>query len=160
MDTQKTITVLGWFVMATLALAIARQLSEQHELYELPSKSQGLSYNRPGWNKPLLERFQDQIQVQEEIGVNDKTELSSSGNPASASLLLPTEPYSLLADIFPVKRTKGTLTAKTCFQKDFLAQTEKTGNFIQRTNNFTHAGPDNCSSPLTEFVDSFYGMRV
>jgi hypothetical protein len=29
---EKVLTVLGWFVMASLALAIARQLSEQKNL--------------------------------------------------------------------------------------------------------------------------------
>ena len=49
-------------------------------------------------------------------------------------------------------RQLGTLTAQSCFEKDFMAQSSKTGNFIQRTNNFRHEEPDNCSAPLTEFV--------
>lgn len=72
-------------------------------------------------------------------------------NPAQANA-----PYKLLADVLPEKKTDGTLTAQTCYQSDFLAQTEKVGNYIQRTNNFRHGTPDNCSAPLTEMVNSFY----
>lgn len=72
-------------------------------------------------------------------------------NPAQANA-----PYKLLADVLPTKKTSGTLTAQTCYQSDFLAQTEKVGNYIQRTNNFRHGTPDNCSAPLTEMVNSFY----
>jgi hypothetical protein len=157
MDTEKMISALSWFVMATLALAIARQLSEQKQLVEFPSSAGGLSYNRPGWNKPLLERFENQEPdyYGSVKGVDDKVEVSS-GNPADASITNMHQPYSLLGDVLPVKRTDGTLTAKTCYQKDFLAQSNKTGNYLQRTNNFVHAEPDNCSAPLTEMVDSFY----
>ena len=75
-------------------------------------------------------------------------------NPADASLVNPRAPYSLLS--LPVKETPGDFTAKTCYDADFLSQSNKTGNFIQRTNNFPHLGPDSCSSPHTEFVNSFY----
>ena len=142
--------------MATLALAIARQLSEQKELLDFPSRYGGLSYNQPGWNKTLLERFENPSDI---TGVDDKTEISS-GNPAPAQVTNMHDPYSLIADVLPVKRTPGTLTANTCYQKDFLAKSNKTGNFIQRTNNYVNAAPDNCSAPLTVMVDSFYGMRV
>ena len=75
--------------------------------------------------------------------------LEKFDNPAQVS-----DKYTLL----PLETTNiaGNLTAKTCYEKDFLAQTTKTGNYIQRTNNFRHAAPDNCSAPLTEFVGSFY----
>ena len=133
---EKVVTVLGWFVLATLALAIARQLSEQIS----DEKSMSIfydsfkgSYGLAGSTNMLLENF-------------------TSLNPADASLNA-RNPYNLL-DI-PAKAT-GDLTAKTCYEKDFLSQSQKTGNYIQRTNNFRHAGPDSCSAPLTEFVDSFY----
>ena len=129
------IRVLGWFVLATLALAIARQLSEQTQINLIPTNF-GASYNRPGFGKGLLENF-----------------TSYGGDPASAA-----DPYVLLADVLPAKRGADTnLTAKTCYENDFLAQTQKTGNYIQRTNNFRHAAPDSCSSPHTEFVGGFYG---
>jgi hypothetical protein len=143
-EADKTLTVLGWFVLITLMCAIARQLSEQVQLNLTPS-SYGASWNRPGSSHRLLERFENASDVIS--GKPDEDQFRPADAKAS---------YSLLTDVLAKKQEAGTLTAKTCFQKDFLAQTEKTGNFIQRTNNYRHAAPDNCTAPLTEFVDSFY----
>jgi hypothetical protein len=97
--------ILGWIVMATLALAIARQLSEQQLVFH-----------------QSLEGF------------------SSFGRP--------------LAKEDPAQNK--TLTAKTCYETDFMSQTQLGGDYTQRTNNFKHEKPDNCSAPLTEFVNKFY----
>lgn len=140
-DADKTLTALGWFVLITLMCAIARQLSEQKQLDLTPSL-----FGRVGGSHKLLERFTNES----EDGVSGKPD-PDQFSPAAAKA-----PYTLLNDVLAQKESAGKLTAKTCYQKDFLAQTEKTGNFIQRTNNFRHAAPDNCSAPLTEFVDSFY----
>jgi len=154
-NADKILTVLGWFVMITLMGAIARQLSEQKQINLTPS-IYGASWNRPGSSHTLLERF------------TNGSENMISGKPDSDQFnpvveqpfaMRPAEskaPYTLLNDVLARKESAGTLTAKTCYQKDFLAQTEKTGNFIQRTNNYRHGAPDNCTAPLTEFVDSFY----
>lgn len=152
MNTEKTITVLSWFVMATLALAIARQLSEQHELNVFPTSYGAPSYNRQGWNKSLWEGFTDSYDGVK--GVDDATEVSS-GNPADSSLANMRTPYSLLSGVPSEGRISG-LTAKSCYEKDFMSKTNKTGNFLQRTNNFKHNGPDSCSAPLTEMVGGFY----
>ena len=98
--------ILGWIVMATLALAIARQLSEQQLVFH-PSLLEGFS------SRPLE---------------------SHVTNPAQ----------------------NETLTAKTCYEADFMSKTQTGGDYAQRTNNFKHAKPDNCSAPLTEFVNKFY----
>lgn len=100
--------ILGWIVMTTLALAIARQLSEQELVFH------------PG----LLEGFSS----------SGATAVLPGGNPAN----------------------NATLTAKTCYEADFISQTQVGGDYTQRTNNFKHAKPDNCSAPLTEFVNKFY----
>lgn len=100
---DRIFVILGWIVMATLALAIARQLSEQQLVFH------------PG----LLEGF--------------------SSRP--------------LAPVDPAKN--DTLTAKTCYEADFMSQTQMAGDYTQRTNNFKHAKPDSCSAPL-EFVNKFY----
>lgn len=116
---EKTLTVLGWFVLASLALGIARQLSEQKQLF---------------WNEGF------------------------SGSPANATLNKPRDPYALLIGSMPVKAESktGNLTAKTCYETDFLAQNQRTGNFEQVTNNFKHKGPDSCSAPLTAMVNTIY----
>jgi hypothetical protein len=113
---DKVFTVLGWIVMATLALAIARQLSEQIELGPYAA-----------WN---AEGF-----------------VSAGPSPTN---------YTLLPDVFPPAANPGNLTAKTCYAADFVSDTQKTGNYLQRTNNFKHGIPDSCSSPFTELVNSFY----
>ena len=131
--------------MVTLMGAIARQLSEQKQLNLSPSMY-GASWNRLGSSHRLLERFTNGS----EDMISGKPD-SDQFNPAYTKA-----PYTLLNDVLARKESAGTLTAKTCYQKDFLAQTDKTGNFIQRTNNYRHGAPDNCTAPLTEFVDSFY----
>lgn len=87
--------------MTTLALAIARQLSEQHLTFH-----------------PDLEGFSSPGQV----------------DPSH----------------------NETLTAKTCYETDYMSHGQIGGDYTQRTNNFKHAKPDNCSAPLTEFVNKFY----
>ncbi len=93
--------------MATLALAIARQLSEQQLVFH------------PGLEGFSSQRSADSIQVRD-----------------------------------PAKNK--TLTAKSCYESDFMSHTQMSGDYTQRTNNFKHANPDNCSAPLTEFVNKFY----
>jgi hypothetical protein len=115
--------ILSWIVMATLALAIARQLSEQVIVYH-PS---------------LLENFYNkgQSQGQGQDPVNN----------------------TLLADVLQEKRKNvlsDSLTAKSCYDVDFMSHTQLSGDYTQRTNNFKHGNPDNCSAPLTEFVNSIY----
>jgi hypothetical protein len=118
---EKVFTVLGWFVMASLAMAIARQLSEQKNLGPFASFQEAEGYaNQPQDGKK------------------------------------PVANYTLLSDEFAPATRPGKLTAKTCFEADFQAATEKTGNYIQRTNNFKHGIPDSCSSQRTEMVNSFY----
>jgi len=115
---EKTLTVLGWLVLASLSLAIARQLSEQKAFF---------------WNEGFI------------------------GSPAEASLKNK-DSYALLIDSMPIKAESkaGNLTAKTCYETDFIAQNQRTGNFEQVTNNFKHKGPDSCSAPLTEMVNTIY----
>jgi hypothetical protein len=131
---DRIFTVLGWFVLATLALAIARQLSEQKLIDE--------SLYAPA---ALLERFVDL-------------------NPASlkepAGSLNPRDAYALLSGVIPVKKESktGDLTAQSCYGTDFLAQTQMTGNYSQTTNNFKHRAPDSCSAPITAFVNTIYNQ--
>jgi hypothetical protein len=146
---KNAIKYLGWLVLVTLALAIARQLSEQRTIYLLPD-SFGRIFSRKGWDGGLLEGFANSDAVK---GIPDTTGVTI---PADATLENPRQPYALLNGVLREKMDKGTLTAKTCYTKDFLAQSNKVGNHIQRTNNFRHAAPDSCSAPLTELVDSFY----
>lgn len=138
---EKVFTYLGWIVLLTLMFGIARQLSSQKGIYFLPD-SWGLSF---ALNQ--REGFEDKKGV---IGVIEESEGSSPQSVTAPNA------YSILGDVLKTKGKEGTLTAKSCYANDFLAQTEKTGNYIQRTNNFRHATPDSCSAPRTELVNAFY----
>ena len=83
-DTDKTLTVLGWFVLITLMCAIARQLSEQTQLNLTPSLF-GASWNRPGSSHRLLEKF------------TNGSEYIVSGKPVDISPLWPPGYEYLLA---------------------------------------------------------------
>jgi hypothetical protein len=140
---DKVFTYLGWLAIITFVLAIARQLSERRNIYFLPD-SWGKQYrNHENFENPLSDVK----------GIVEKTDLLTSGNPGETKA--PTS-YSPLADVLKTKGTEGTMTAGSCFEKDFIAQTEKVGNYIQRTNNFRHGTPDSCSAPRTELVDAIY----
>jgi hypothetical protein len=155
-------TALGWLGVATLLLAVL--LQTKSDIYGFPS-NWGEQYARHGQNRgelpPMgqpfvlgsLEGFTENKE-KESKEVNGRIEqpFGPSGNPADAPSLSST--YSLLP--LQTKPTPGTLSAKTCYESDFLAQSQKVGNYIQRTNNIRHASPDSCTAPLTELVDSFY----
>lgn len=150
---KDAIKYLGWIVLATLTLAIARQLSEQRTIYLLPD-SFGNLFSTKGWDHGTLPWSSEGFTSED--SVKGRVDSSADVIPADASLEDPRQPYALLNGVLPEKMDKGTLTAKTCYEKDFLAQSNKVGNYIQRTNNFPHAAPDSCSAPLTELVNSFY----
>lgn len=147
MELNTLYTILLWIVLGTLAIGIARQLSEKRGIYLLPD-SWGRYFSRYG-----QEGFQSQDMKPEVEGIPSPTRPLEAGEPADADKA---SSYSILADVMPMKETKGDLTAATCFASDFLAQSDKVGNYIQRTNNIRQARPDSCSAPRTELVNSFY----
>lgn len=150
---EKAIKYLGWLVLVTLAIAIARQLSEQRTIYFLPD-SFGTFFSNYGWDRGTPPWGSEGFVSQD--GVKGRVDKTGDVIPADASLENPRQPYALLNGVLPEKTDKGNLTAKTCYEKDFIQQSNKVGNYIQRTNNFRHAAPDSCSAPLTELVSSFY----
>ena len=125
------VNLLGVAVLVTLTLAIARQLASRPHLSRFSDS----------WAAPFAQKGSD---------------IEGFLAPAPASLDKPVNPYALLADTLSVKKEGGQFTAQSCYEADFLAQSNKTGNHIQRTNNFRHLGPDSCSTPRTELVNSFY----
>jgi hypothetical protein len=145
MELDRMYTYLTWIVLGTLAVGIARQLSEQKGIYLLPD-SWGVPYATHG-----QEGFREEIKGVQ--GIPEPTRVQEAGTPADTAK---PSSYSILADVIPTKGTEGTLTAGSCFANDFLAQSEKTGNYIQRTNNIRQARPDSCSAPRTELVNAFY----
>ena len=79
-----------------------------------------------------------------------------SGSPAD--IQDQRRPYHLLRGVLPdaEKDTVGVLSAQTCYETDFQTRFQPVHNYLQRTNNYKRAAPDSCSSPMTQFVTSFY----
>lgn len=79
-----------------------------------------------------------------------------SGSPAD--IQDQRRPYHLLRGVLPdaEKDTVGVLSAQGCYETDFQTRFQPVHNYLQRTNNYKRAAPDSCSSPMTQFVTSFY----
>ena len=79
-----------------------------------------------------------------------------SGSPAD--IQDQRRPYHLLRGVLPdaEKDTVGLLGAQGCYESDFQTRFQPVQNYLQRTNNYKRAAPDSCSSPMTQFVTSFY----
>jgi hypothetical protein len=61
-----------------------------------------------------------------------------------------------LSDVLPVRTGLSGLSASDCAATDSTRQMELGGQYVQRTNNYRREYPDNCSSPLSDFVGGFY----
>jgi hypothetical protein len=63
-----------------------------------------------------------------------------------------------LSDFLTPKERMGVSNydAEGCAGVDKARQLELGGQYVQRTNNYRHTYPDNCSSPLSDFVGSIY----
>jgi len=149
---EKVAQYLGWIVLVTLILAIARQLSD--------STKTGI------FSRNYLEGFADSRNDPPTGGAGNPPQApafnvpsmhdsSGSMNPASPELSSPFLPFTLRKDL-PVQCQAGDLTAESCYKSDFASKIQPTGNFIQSTNNYIHKTPDSCTAPFTELVDSFY----
>lgn len=92
------------------------------------------------------------------LDVQGKNEVNSDSGPGPASLTQPRKPYHLLSDVLQdaPRDTIGCLRAGCCNETDFEARTNLTGNYLQRTNNYKRAYPDNCTGPLHDFTMAFY----
>ncbi len=128
--------------MITLVIAIARQLSSQHGIYLFPDS----------WGNFFAHYGQEGFESKKDIeGVMSEIRTQDAGAEVQKA-----STYSILADVMPTRGKEGTLTAGSCYASDFLSATQKTGNYVQRTNNIRHARPDSCSAPRTELVNAFY----
>jgi hypothetical protein len=84
-------------------------------------------------------------------------------SPAETSLEQPAAPYALLKGWLPeaaMEAGRPKLTAQSCYETDFQARLERTGNYRQLTNNYKRGTPDSCSAPLTEMVLGVYKPEV
>ena len=104
----------------------------------------------------LLESFTD-------FQVTGKSEVHPESGPAP-SALNPRIPYHLLEGVLkdaPVDNQDNTkLNSCACYAIDYENRIQRTGNFIQRTNNYKRANPDSCSAPFHELVNNFYAKQT
>ncbi len=87
---------------------------------------------------------------------------ASTGGPDGVNVELAAFPegqQTLLKDHLTPSVGLSSLTASSCAAQDRARQMEVGGQYVQRTNNYRRDYPDNCSAPLTEFVDSMYAPR-
>jgi hypothetical protein len=88
-----------------------------------------------------------------------KSEVAPDSGPAPAALN-PRTPYHLLQGVLkdaPVDNQDNTkLNSCACYGIDYENRIQRTGNFVQRTNNYKRANPDSCSAPFHELVNNFY----
>lgn len=61
-----------------------------------------------------------------------------------------------LSDTLVVKGELSGLSARQCAEEDPSRVLEPASNYGQQTNNYRRSYPDNCSTPLSEFVGSTY----
>ena len=102
--------------------------------------------------RPRLERIEA---FQTKTAVDGSVEAMTL-EPDNATLEMPRQPYSLLKDVLPQAVQRVSPDSQHCYEADFQTRIEKTGNFRQLTNNYKRSEPDSCSSPLHEFVLSYY----
>ena len=66
--------------------------------------------------------------------------------------------YSLLDGVLPLKdkQSDGRLNSQSCYDASFTHRIERTGNYLQRTNNYRRKDPESCTTPFQEFVNAYY----
>lgn len=103
----------------------------------------------------VKEPFENAAEV--EIPVTGISEISEMA-PGPADIADQRQPYHLLRGVLPDAPTDvpSNLNAKSCYESDFANRFQKTESYLQRTNNYKRASPDNCSAPLSVLVNSFY----
>lgn len=138
--------------------AIGGRTAGPSNLGDLDSSAEFFSEQQEKKKEQLAEAFQN-IGPPEDVTGTPETSLVSG--PADASLKQPREPYNLLKELPPAPRgSPSCLTASCCAETDFEWRTNKTGNYLQRTNNYKREFPDSCSAPLTELNLAFYKNAV
>jgi len=97
------------------------------------------------------------------VDVQGKNEATPDSGPAPAALNIRL-PYHLLNGVLkdaPVDNQDNTkLNSCACYGIDFENRIQRTGNFVQRTNNYKRANPDSCSAPFHELVNNFYEKQT
>ena len=86
--------------------------------------------------------------------------------PVGMDAVLPSSPAPamnvsaelLLSDRVPVLEAaeRRPMTSEQCLAADAGEPLKQTRNYAQRTNNYIHSHPDDCSAPYKELIGTFY----
>ena len=102
----------------------------------------------------VIEAFKSDTKPSNPVGESD---VIVGLAPAAVDLEKPREPYILLTDFLqPYTGKMVSPTSKSCYETDFQARLERTGNYRQLTNNYKRGVPDSCSAPNHDLLLSFY----
>jgi hypothetical protein len=146
------------FVVGYMAVAYLREMRKgRKEAYRGGSEAIGGRTDGPAastLNPADLEGFAD---------VQGASETTPESGPAPAFLTM-RSPYHLLNGVLkdaPVdNQDNSKLNSCACYAIDYENRIQRTGNFVQRTNNYKRANPDSCSAPFHELVNNFYEKQT
>ena len=113
-----------------------------------------LVYKKGSYDNPIVRARLERVETFQ--NAEKPGDFEEETGASEATLNKPREPYSLLKDVIPLSSNRSSPTSQRCYDADFQPRIEKTGNYRQLTNNYRRGYPDSCSSPLHEFVLSFY----
>lgn len=82
-----------------------------------------------------------------------------AGPDGVAPEMAPVTSGPLLDNVLTPQSGLSSLNAGSCYAQDRSVELQLGGQYAQRTNNYRRDYPDNCSAPLTDFVDSMYKPR-
>ena len=106
-----------------------------------------------------FEGFESQPAPLADVKESDTAVLSYPPNGPSPANIENRQPYNLLNDIMAPSRDKKSLSSRSCYATDFNRTMEKTGNFLQMTNNYKRNYPDSCSGWNQELTLNFYKAK-
>lgn len=122
MGDSEVIRILSLFVLLTLMCAIARQMSEM-----------GVTgYDPLGFAEEGFEDKKDKAAAVASAPLFGVPENTGSLEPAKVGTYALIDGKNTEATVDAV----GSLSAQKYYEKDFAAHTMRTGNYIQRTNNY------------------------
>jgi hypothetical protein len=86
-------------------------------------------------------------------------EAVTASSPPGRAQEIPDGRYGeVVKDLYKETKTqpRAVFNSQTCFESDFQARLERTGNYRQLTNNYKRGDPDSCSAPLQDTAMGYY----
>lgn len=90
------------------------------------------------------------------IGADENSDLSPGGANDPMTEKIITSAALPAMSTREAESNMGKMTSQRCYKTDIGESLKMTRNYLQRTNNYIHGHPDDCSAPNHEFVGTFY----